>query len=133
MLNFFLADLISRIHVASCKFMYSVNVLYSISNLRILIVLNYEGFIEGFRVLKDIIIVFLKYNYLNNCMLFKNTKLISTPGRRVYLNLIKLNKTYSYRNFSGVFLLSSNRGIITSTDALLKLRSSGEIFLKLTI
>lgn len=84
MLNFFLADLISRIHVASCKFMYSVNVLYSISNLRILIVLNYEGFIEGFRVFKDIIIVYLKYNYLNNCMLFKNTKLISTPGRRVY-------------------------------------------------
>ena len=58
MLNFFLADLISRIHVASCKFMYSVNVLYSISNLRILIVLNYEGFIEGFRVFKDIIIVY---------------------------------------------------------------------------
>lgn len=84
MLNFFLADLISRIHVASCKFMYSVNVLYSISNLRVLIVLNYEGFIEGFRVFKDIIIVYLKYNYLNNCMLFKNTKLISTPGRRVY-------------------------------------------------
>lgn len=84
MLNFFLADLISRIHVASCKFMYSVNVLYSISNLRILIILNYEGFIEGFRVLNEFIIVFLKYNYLNNCMLFKNTKLISMPGHRIY-------------------------------------------------
>lgn len=84
MLNFYLADLISRIHVASCKFMYSVNVLYSISNLRILIVLNFEGFIEGFRVLNNIIIVYLKYNYLNNSMLFKNSKLISTPGRRIY-------------------------------------------------
>lgn len=133
MLNFFLADLISRIHVASCKFMYSVNVLYSISNLRILISLNYEGFIEGFRVLKDCIVVYLKYNYLNNCMLFKNTKIVSTPGRRIYWNLIKLNKFYSYRNFSGIFLLSTNKGIITSTDALLKLRVSGEILLKLTV
>ena len=133
MLNFFLADLISRIHVASCKFMYSVNVLYSISNLRILIVLNYEGFIEGFRVFKDIIIVYLKYNYLNNCMLFKNTKLISTPGRRIYWNLIKLNKFYAYRNFSGFFLISTNKGLITSTDSLLKLRSSGEVIIKLTI
>lgn len=84
MLNFYLADLVSRMHVASCKFMYSVNVLYSISNLRILIVLNFEGFIEGFRVIGNDIIVFLKYNFLNNCILFKNSKLISTPGRRVY-------------------------------------------------
>lgn len=84
MVNFYLADLISRIHVASCKFMYSVNVLYSLYNLRILMVLNFEGIIEGFRVKNNYIIVFLKFNFLNNCMLFKYTKLISTPGHRVY-------------------------------------------------
>lgn len=66
-------------------------------------------------------------------MLFKKTKLVSTPGRRVFWNLIKLNKFYSYRNFSGLFLISSNKGIITSTDALLKLRSGGEILIKLVV
>lgn len=63
----------------------------------------------------------------------KKIKLISTPGRRQYWNLIKLNKNYSYRNFSGLLLINSHKGIITSTDGLLKLHTSGEIILKLII
>lgn len=82
MVNYHLADMVARLHVASCKFMSSVTVLYTLSNLRLLIVLNYEGLIEGFKVVSRDIVVFLKYNFLNRLMLFKNTKLISTPGRR---------------------------------------------------
>lgn len=84
MVNYHLADMVARLHVASCKFMSSVTVLYTLSNLRLLIVLNYEGLIEGFKVVSRDIVVFLKYNFLNRLMLFKNTKLISTPGRRQY-------------------------------------------------
>jgi ribosomal protein S8 len=127
------ADLIARLHIASCKFMYTVSVSYTLFNLRVLVVLNSEGIIEGFKVIEDSIIVNLKYNFLNKLMLFKNTKLISTPGRRQYWSLAKLNKVYGYNNFAGFYLLSTNKGIVTSHDALLKLHSGGEILLKITI
>jgi ribosomal protein S8 len=66
-------------------------------------------------------------------MLFRYTKLVSTPGRRQYWKLIKLNRVFSYNNFAGFYILSSNKGIITSYDALLKLHSGGEVLLKITI
>jgi ribosomal protein S8 len=84
MINYHLADMVARLHIASCKYMYSVDILYTISNLRVLVVLNLEGIIEGFKVVDGFIVVFLKYNFLNRLMLFKNTKLVSTPGRRQY-------------------------------------------------
>jgi ribosomal protein S8 len=133
MVNYHLADMVARLHVASCKFMSSVTVLYTLSNLRLLIVLNFEGLIEGFKVVSRDIVVFLKYNFLNRLMLFKNTKLISTPGRRQHWRLIKLNRVFSYNNFAGFYILSTNKGIITSYDALLKLRSGGEALLKIII
>lgn len=48
--------------------MITVNILYNKTNLKILMILFYEGFIEGFRVLSDFILVFLKYNFLNRCL-----------------------------------------------------------------
>ena len=65
-------------------------------------------------------------------MLFKKVKLLSTPGRRQYWNLTKLNIKYSYGNFSGFYIISSNKGLITSGDALLKYRTGGEMLIKIT-
>lgn len=85
MLQYSFANFISRLHVASCKFIYTTTIFYSLFNLRFLIFLNNEGFIEGFRVVSyTLIVVYLKYNNLNNMMLFKFAKLVSTPGHRQY-------------------------------------------------
>lgn len=84
MYNYTFADFVTRIHVASCKFMYTINVNYTLRNLKTLVLLNNEGFIEGFRVFQNNILVFLKYNIINHMMLFKNTKLISTPGNKQF-------------------------------------------------
>jgi len=40
---------------------------------------------------------------------------------------------YSYGNFSGLFLISTNKGLLSSADALLNFRAGGEIFLKIKI
>lgn len=133
MSNYSLADFVTRIHVASCKFMYTTNVDYTINNLKTLVLLNNEGIVEGFRVSQNKILVFLKYNILNHMMLFKKTKIVSTPGNRQFWSLIKLNQRFSYSNFSGFYLLSTNKGLISSSDALLKYRTSGEILLKLNV
>lgn len=84
MIQYQVADLVARIHVASCKFIYTVKVSNNINNLKILTLLNHEGFIEGFRVYYDFVLVFLKYNFMNRLLLFRTVSLISTPGRRQY-------------------------------------------------
>ena len=96
MINYQLADLVSRLHVASSKFLNSVLVLYNILNLRFLLLLNVEGVIEGFRVVGHSILVFLKFSYLNLYMVFKNVKILSSPGNRVFWTLPKLSKKYFY-------------------------------------
>ena len=128
-----LADFVCRIHIASCKNINTVIVLFNKLNLKILHLLNIEGFIENFRIFSNFILIFLRYVYLNMFMIFKYIKILSTPARRIFFNIKNLFKSFSYRNFSGLFLLSSSKGLITSTDALLKLHTAGEAFLKLFI
>jgi len=128
-----IADFLARLHVASCKNISSVSISFTKVNLRLLILFNLEGFIEGFRVLGDYILVFLRNSFLDMFLLFKNVSLVSTPGRRFFFNLRKLSKIYSYRNFSGCFILTCSKGFITSSDSLLKLHSTGEVFFKLFI
>lgn len=82
--TFLLADLISRLHVASLKNILSVNVSFSILNLRFLILLNVEGLIEGFKVFENFVLVFLKKLQFNHFLLLRSVKLVSTPGRRCY-------------------------------------------------
>lgn len=82
MIVYFVSDMLSRIHVASCKNIISVSVINTFYSLRLLSFLYNEGFIEGFRVLGLLILVFLKRFKL--FLIFKNVKLFSTPGRRQY-------------------------------------------------
>jgi len=133
MFQYQLADFISRIHVAACHGIISVKVSHNLLNLRLLTLFSVEGFIEGYRVFNDFILVFLKKTYLNEFLLFKNVTICSTPGRRQYWNLVKLSKKYSYKNFSGIYIISSNKGFITNFDALLKYRSVGEVVLKISV
>src|ERR1700723_3203423 len=117
-----LADMLSRLHVASLKNIVTVSVTFSKSNLRFLMLLFVEGIIEGFKISNDFILVFLKKMQFNCFLLFRTVKLFSTPGHRTYWSLTKLSKKYSYQNFSGFFVLSSSKGLLTSFDALLKYR-----------
>ena len=73
MIFYHIADFVARLHVASCKYLYTVNVLYTKINLRLLVLFNIEGIIEGFRILNNLILVFSKYSFLNIYMLFKSS------------------------------------------------------------
>lgn len=133
MIFYNLADFVCRVHTASIKRIITVNVLFNKMNLRLLSLLNTEGFIEGFRVVNDFILIFLRNTFLNMFMIFKYIQLLSTPANRYFVNLIRLFKIFSYRNFSGVFILNSSKGLITSTDSLLKLHTGGENIIKLFV
>ena len=84
MIFFQLADMLSRLHVASCTRVVTVKIIFTALNLRLLSLFDQEGFLEGFRVYESFILVYLRLNPLNTFLLFKRVKLISSPGRRVF-------------------------------------------------
>jgi len=65
MINYNIADLIARMHVASSKKIVLVKTLKTLANLRLLILLQKEGFIDGFRVYNNNLLVFLKFDPIN--------------------------------------------------------------------
>jgi len=65
------ADFIARLHVASSKNISSVIVSFTKVSLRLLVLFNIEGFIEGFRILDDFILVFLRNSHLDTFFYLK--------------------------------------------------------------
>lgn len=65
MINYQIADFIARLHVASSKKILIVKTLKTLANLRLLVLLQKEGFIDGFRVLNNNLLVFLKFDPIN--------------------------------------------------------------------
>jgi ribosomal protein S8 len=119
--------------VASRQHLKSIKMTKSKFILEILGLLHKEGFIRGFIVLRneDSILIYLKYNKNKPC--YYDIYLISKPGKRVYwsLNLMSLN--YSANTFGGFYVVSTSRGLLTSTDCLLHQNISGEVLLKVKV
>lgn len=124
-------DLALRLNVAAHRHLKSVRVVHSSLTLRLLYVLYANGVIRGFTIKKKFVLVFLKY-YLGKSV-FSSITLISKPGCRIYWSLRKLSLVYNFSNFTGFYIISSPRGFITSTEALLGVHSSGEVLLKVTL
>ncbi len=89
-------------------------------------ILKDEGFIKNFKIIDDnkqkLLRVYLKYNALSQPAILKMRR-ISKPGRRVYINALKLKPVY---NNIGIWILSTPKGIITNKAAK-KLNVGGEV------
>lgn len=85
-------------------------------NLEVLNILYREGFIDGFNISVDdpkIISVFLKYGGDNKPIL-KQLRIISTPGRRIYVSYEKIVKELSK---TGLFVISTSTfGLVCSDE-----------------
>lgn len=82
-----------------------------------------EGFIVGYKVTNDNLIIFLKY--LKNKPVINSIKLISKPGRRVYYSAKQLWKMDSSKSF---IVFSTNEGLKSLLDCK-KLKIGGEPFI----
>jgi ribosomal protein S8 len=130
--NYILGDMVSRLRVAAKARRKSVDVLNTKFSLNILDVLYKNGIIRGFLVLDFYKIrVFLKY-YQNKPVYF-NMELVSTPGHKVIWSLDTLSLKYKARSFAGFYIISTTKGLITSTECLLTSRVSGLVLFKVYI
>lgn len=112
-----LADMLTRIRNAGMVKFPTVDVPLSHLKLGVAKVLQDEGYIERFTVLKDAlpgtIRIDLKYS-ANNEKVISGLRRVSKPGMRIYVKADKIPKVMSGL---GIAILSTSKGIITDHQA----------------
>lgn len=131
--NYNIADFVSRINVASSKHLVSVKVRRNEMSFALLKIFLTNGIISGFKIdtTGNGIIVLLKYR--NYKRIPSSISIISRPGKRIFWKLSSLNINYNKTNFGGFYIISTSKGLFTSTDCLLGLGISGEVLLKVVV
>jgi ribosomal protein S8 len=131
--NYQLADLISFINVGSSQHLTHLKFKNSSSNLniKILALLERQGIIRYFRVDPDGLDIYFRYK--QSMPVFSSLKVVSTPGKRVFKSFNKLKLASNHFSFSGFYILSTSKGLMTSNEALLLKKASGEILVKVEI
>jgi ribosomal protein S8 len=73
--------------------------------------------------------------YINNACVVKNLELMSKPGLRLYWSAHEFAKHFFRNSFQGFYIISTSRGLCTSTDLvlahILQKPVAGEVLLKL--
>jgi small subunit ribosomal protein S8 len=111
------ADLLTRIRNANFAGHETVEVMYSRLNLEIIKILESEGFIKGYELVKensrDKIKVTLKYGPHKEKVI-TNLKRVSKPGLRVYAKRADLPRVLGGL---GIAILSTSKGVMTDREA----------------
>ena len=112
-----IADMLTRIRNANQMRYKEVEVPASKIKLEIARILDEQGFIAGFKVVKndvqDTIVLNLKYGE-NKERVITGLKRISKPGLRVYA---KCNEIPKVLNGLGIAIISTSKGIMTDKEA----------------
>lgn len=123
-----IADLLTRIRNAQRAGHKIVQVRFSKMNERILVVLQREGFIDGYEAKKADTIaalsysVFLKY-YNSGKPMISLARRVSKPGRRNYAKVRKLPRVHSGL---GIAVVSTSQGLMSDREAQRK-KIGGEV------
>jgi len=72
--------------------------------------------IKTYLFTKDLVIIFCKFNYADSVI--KDAKIISKPGKKIYVNNYQL-ESLIFKNKSTFYFLSTPKGLLEGKDALL--------------
>ena len=111
-----IADMLTRIRNANAMRYNEVSVPASKLKIELARILKEEGFIKGYKVVKDdaqgSIVITLKY--VNKERVITGLKRISKPGLRVYAKSSEIPKVL---NGLGIAIISTSKGIMTDKEA----------------
>lgn len=117
-MNDMTSDLITRIRNAQMVKHKTVNAPLSNMSESILKVLQNEGYINGYSIVNNEETnhpyINIELKYYDNKPVICEIKRISKPGRRVYSSIKQLPLM---RNGLGIYVLSTNKGIMSDTEA----------------
>lgn len=113
-----IADLLCAVQNANLKFKEKADVPYSRIKSEIARVLKEEGYISGFKVIKDknksgTLRVLLKYTP-DRQKIIQGVKRVSKPGLRVYRNMSKIPKIHGGL---GTVIISTSKGVMTGRQS----------------
>lgn len=129
-----LSDFASRIRVAQSSKDLTVTVRLTKLTVRLSALFYRSGFIKSFSVVNSqVLLLFLKYH--NQLPLLRHITVLSSPGRRLYWNLIELSRVINRQSPNTIYILSTTKGLCTSTDCLLGRRRllGGEVFFQIQL
>ena len=133
MSNDLVSDMLTRIRNACLARHSLARVRYSNLNLAILKVLQTEGYIQSFEIIKNeevqpFIKIILKYKgWWIKKPFFSNLKRISKPGQRVFSSYKNFSKLIDILRFEqGIAIISTSSGVMSHIKAE-KLKKGGEI------
>lgn len=128
--NYLISNLISRINFGAIRRLRFIKVELNDTSLEILKILYKQGVIRSFFIKNDKILIYYKY-YLSRIVV--KLSIISKPGNRIYWSLNKLSRNNNYYNFSGFYIISTQKGLYASDYCLLQGHISGEILIKVEV
>jgi len=129
--NHLISNLISKINYGVQKRLRFLNIDKNETTLKLLRILYVNGVIRSYRILnEDKVSIYFKYFTSNK--VFK-ISVVSTPGNRVHWSVNKLMKNYNKNNFSGFYIISTQKGLYTSDKCILDGNISGEILIKIEV
>jgi small subunit ribosomal protein S8 len=112
-----IADMLTRIRNAQKSKLMSISMPCSKIKCAILDVLQKEGYIKKYLIIKNENIshieVDLKYS-INGNPAIREINRVSKPGKRIYSSIDKLK---GYYNNMGIYILSTSKGVLSDRDA----------------
>jgi|EBPBio282013_DNA_FD.fasta_scaffold05612_7 ribosomal protein S8 len=130
MSNFLINNLITIINLGAKRKLRFIKINLNDLNLNIIKLLYSHGAIRTYLIKNNKILLYFKFNLRK--MIIKLT-IISKPSNRIYLNIKNLANLYNKNNFSGFYIISTHKGLITSNSSLLKEHLGGELLIKVEI
>jgi len=128
--NYTISDFISKLNIARRGRLKTIIVRPSRMVFELLKIFENLGIIRGYYIIDESCVeIMLKYQH-SKCV-FTNIKVVSTPSRRLYANLLKLYKIKD-RHPSEIFILSTCYGLKLDIDCL-KDRQGGLILLRIAV
>ena len=128
--NFIIGDLISRINFGATRRLRFIQVNLNDITLDILQILYKQGAIRSFIIKNNKVLVYYKY-FISRVAI--KLSIVSTPGNRIYWTINKLSNKFNYHNFSGFYIISTQKGIFSSDYCLLQGRIAGEVLIKVEV
>ena len=129
--NHSISNLISKINYGVQKRLRFLNIEKDLITIKLLKIFYINGVIRSYRILNNkTVSVYFKYNNSNKIV---NFSIISKPSNKITWKINKLIKNYNKNNFSGFYILSTQKGLLTSDKCILEDYIGGEILLKISI
>lgn len=129
--NHLISNLITKINYGTNKRLRFLNIESNKMTLNLLAILYKNGVIRSYKLLKNNkVSIYFKYYSCNKVL---KLSIVSKPGLRELWTLNKLTLNYNNNNFAGFYIMSTQKGILTSNLCLLRGFLGGEILLKVEI